>query len=89
MENLQDKELWRIAKRRASFKRSLIAYILVNTFLWGIYLMNASHSNYPWPIWVMLGWGIGLAFKYAEAYHRQNIFSVEKEYNKLKNQEIK
>ena len=84
MENLQDKDLYRIAKRRAEFKRSLIAYILVNSFLWCVYLINERHSHYPWPLWVMLGWGIGLAFKYVEAYQANNWFSVEKEYDQLK-----
>jgi hypothetical protein len=32
----------------------------------------------------MLGWGIGLAFAYAEAYHNNKLFSAEKEYEKMK-----
>ncbi|MES2777432.1 MAG: 2TM domain-containing protein [Bacteroidota bacterium] len=85
MQNFEDKQLYRIAKRRAEFKKALIAYILVNSFLWCIYLLTDRHSRFPWPLWVMLGWGIGMAFKYVEAYHGNNWFSPEKEYDKLKN----
>lgn len=88
MENLQETELYQIAKQRAKFKKDLISYILVNIFLWCIYLVtNSGHSRFPWPLWVMLGWGVGLAFKYVEAYHGNNFFSAEKEYDRLKNQE--
>jgi len=88
MENLhnnQEDELWLIAKRRAKFKKELITYILVNSFLWCVYLITNGHSRIPWPLWVMLGWGIGLALKYVEAYHGKSWFSTEQEYEKLKN----
>jgi hypothetical protein len=84
MESLDEKALWHIAKKRAHFKKGLISYLLVNAFLWAIYLINVKHNSYPWPLWVMLGWGIGLAFSYADAYHTNSVFSVEKEYEKLK-----
>lgn len=85
MDTNTDKVMWHIAKKRAAFKKGMIAYIIVNTFLWAIYLINMRHSSYPWPLWVMLGWGIGMAFAYAEAYHGNSLFSPEKEYEKLKN----
>ena len=88
MENLQENELYRIATQRAKFKRDLLSYILVNSFLWCIYLVtNSGHSSFPWPLWVMLGWGVGLAFKYVEVYYGNNWFSTEKEYDKLKRQQ--
>ncbi|MEO7312554.1 MAG: 2TM domain-containing protein [Chitinophagaceae bacterium] len=84
MEDLQDKELWLVAKRRASFRKSLIVYIVMNTFFWCIYLVNDRYSGFPWPLWAMLGWGIGLAFKYIEAYHGKDWFSTKREYDRLK-----
>jgi eukaryotic-like serine/threonine-protein kinase len=42
-----------------SFKIHLTFYLLVNVFLIGIWA--ASGGGYFWPIWPILGWGIGLA----------------------------
>jgi eukaryotic-like serine/threonine-protein kinase len=42
-----------------SFKTHLTLYLLVNVFLIGIWA--ASGGGYFWPIWSILGWGIGLA----------------------------
>jgi eukaryotic-like serine/threonine-protein kinase len=42
-----------------SFKTHLTLYLLVNAFLIGIWA--ASGGGYFWPIWSILGWGIGLA----------------------------
>jgi hypothetical protein len=38
-------------------------------------------------MWTLLGWGLGIAFQYAGAYHGNQPFSTEKEYEKLKNQQ--
>ncbi|MBP9213262.1 MAG: 2TM domain-containing protein, partial [Chitinophagaceae bacterium] len=44
-------------------------------------------SNSFWPIWPIIGWGIGLAFSYLDAYESNNFFSTQKEYETLKNQQ--
>lgn len=84
-ENLtpQDKELWEMAKQRAGFKWHLVSYLLVNTFLIAIWYFG--QANYFWPKWTLIGWGIGLLMNYLGVYHSNNLFSVEKEYHKLKN----
>jgi hypothetical protein len=38
METIDEKEIWHIAKKRAKFKKGLVSYVLVNSFLWAIYL---------------------------------------------------
>jgi hypothetical protein len=81
----KDETLWQIAKERVGFKWSLASYIIVNSFLVGIWFLSSNHYTYFWPIWPMLGWGIGIAFQYARAYHGNSINSVENEYQKLKN----
>jgi len=35
------------------------AYIIVNVFLYVVWKL--SDVEYPWPLWVMTGWGLGLA----------------------------
>lgn len=88
MENMHNNELWEIARRRAAFKKSLVAYLLVNTFLVGIwYFTTGGNVRHFWPIWPILGWGLGLAFQYANAYMGRQLFSAEKEYEKLKQQQ--
>jgi hypothetical protein len=86
MDNQKDKQLWEMAEARAGFKRHLLSYVVVNLFLVGIWFF--SHSNHGtrnfWPVWPMLGWGIGLAFHYFGVYHGDAVFSAEKEYQKLK-----
>ena len=44
---------------RQSFKLHLTVYALVNVLL--IAVWAASGGGYFWPVWVILGWGIGVA----------------------------
>lgn len=94
----KDPELWEIAQKRASFKSHAVSYFIVNAFLWAIWFFTGGHDvdlefnnwsghNSPWPIWPTLGWGIGLAFHFAGAYMFPKVNSVEREYEKLKDQQ--
>jgi hypothetical protein len=85
MEQETDKQLWEMAKQRAAFKGSLTAYFLVNTFLVVVwYITSGRGGKYFWPIWPILGWGLGITIQYLNAYHGSKFFSAEKEYEKLK-----
>ena len=96
MEN-RDEQLWRMAKKRASFKKQLASYIIINGFLWAMWYITQGHpdfdddygNQFPWPIWCTLGWGIGLAFSYYGAYHNDKETDTMKEYQKLKDREGK
>lgn len=86
----KDKQLWEIAKKRASFKQHLITYLLVNAFFWVLWFLNGNRhygGGVPWPVWPMVGWGIGLASHYFGAYVYPKDNSVEREYEKLKNKQ--
>jgi hypothetical protein len=48
------------ARARAAFQRHLLWYLLVNGMLVVIWALT-NVGNYFWPVWPMLGWGIGLA----------------------------
>jgi hypothetical protein len=83
----RDPHLWEIARKRASFKSNLIAYVLVNIFLWAVWFFtdDAKRNNdWPWPLWPTLGWGIGVVFHYFGAYVYPEDNSTEREYEKLK-----
>jgi hypothetical protein len=66
-----DVELRRQAIRRAdmriAFRSHLVAYVIVNAGLTAIYIMT-SFGHYFWPIWPMLGWGIGLGAHASAVY---------------------
>lgn len=91
MNQQNDERLWRIARKRASFKKNLFSYIVVNAFLWGIWWFTTGRhggsQRYPWPIWVMLGWGMALGFQYFEAYNGSKQDLASEEYKKLKSRE--
>src|SRR5215210_2559373 len=74
----RDNELWRIAKRRAAFKISAFSYVTVNCMLIAIWYFTSGPGSYFWPVWPMLGWGIGVATQYFHAYHGSDIFSTQK-----------
>jgi hypothetical protein len=84
----RDEKLWKLAKKRAEFKKQLLTYFIINVFLWGLWFFNSyRHGDFtfPWPAFVTIGWGIGLAFSYIGAYSGYEESMTEKEYNKLVN----
>lgn len=85
----KDKLLWKLAKKRVSFKRHLMTYIAMNIFFWCVWLFfEEEKSGTPWPVFASFGWGIGIFFHFWGAYgYRSEINSVEKEFEKLKSKE--
>jgi hypothetical protein len=71
---MTDEEITKLAKARASFKVHLMAYVAVNVFLAGVWLVTSgggspsfrdnNSGSYYWPIWTHLGWGLGLLLHY-------------------------
>lgn len=90
MEEQRDEKLWRLAKRRADFQDSLIGFVVVTVICWAIWFFTTrdrTDDGTPWPMWVMLGLGIGLFFKFIRAYKTDKSTLTEREYEKLKNQQ--
>ena len=88
----KDPQLWYIAQKRASFKYHFATYIVINLFFWVIWYFNGqhrSHEGWPWPVWAMIGWGIGLFFHWLGAYVMPKDNAAEREYEKLKQQQGK
>lgn len=92
MENQnKDEKLWQLATRRARFKGQIFSYLAVNAFLWILWWITTRNNTHlhegliPWPAWVSLGWGFGLALKYVKIYHLHSEDEIQKEYDKLKN----
>lgn len=94
MPDEKDAVLWRIAQKRAAFRRSLYSYIVINCFFWAIWWFTYGRTHglrgYPWPTWVMLAWGIGLAFQYFNAYQGTKQELADEEYERLRrNRELR
>jgi len=89
MEN-RDEELWKLAEARVGFKRHLTTYLSVNVLVWLLWYFTGSFgSSYgdlflPWPLWMTLGWGIGIMLHFFGVYVNNFYNSVEREYEKLK-----
>lgn len=45
-------------KARQEWVSHLTAYIIVNIGVWGIWFITGA--GFPWPMFVTLGWGIGM-----------------------------
>ena len=92
---IKDPELWRIAQRRASFKYHALIYFIINFMLWTMWYIQLRNNltpyferaMIPWPVWVMIGWGIILIIHYLSAYTGKDRLA-EREYNKLKNKNL-
>ncbi|MBA2546205.1 MAG: 2TM domain-containing protein [Solirubrobacterales bacterium] len=54
--------------RKAAFKKSAALYVAVNLLLIVIWALAADDGDGFWPIWVIGGWGIGLAIQGWAAY---------------------
>jgi len=89
----KDERLWKIARKRASFKKHLFSYFWINLLLWLIWLFTNKFNvkfvfedgyNIPWPLYVTFFWGIGLVLDFIGAYKMNHEDLTEKEYKKLK-----
>ena len=67
-DGLRDRALQQLRKKR-DFKGHLLAYVLVNAFLVGIWAVTGA--DFFWPIFPIMGWGIGVAFHVWDLYSPQ------------------
>lgn len=75
------------AKKRVKdlrdFYAHLFIYIIVNALLAFINFRN-GFDTYPWMLWSLAGWGIGLLFNAAHAFRFTPGFSKSWEEKKMK-----
>ena len=64
----------RITEKR-DFRNHAVVYCAVNTLL--LVIWAASGAGYFWPIWVIAGWGIGLAAHAWRVYGQRPISEAE------------
>lgn len=88
METPRNEFIWRKAKKRASFKVHLSTYLVVNAGLWLLWAVTSfphfGDDYLPWPLFPMVGWGIGLSMHFIGAYGNLDEKGLaEREYEKL------
>ena len=75
-DKLSEEEIRNLARKRVEARKgffiNLTVYIVINAFLFCIWYF-VSGQGYPWFLWVLGGWGIGLIF------HAINVFAFPKE----------
>jgi hypothetical protein len=69
-DGLRDEAIERL-KKKHDFYPHVIAYVLVNLFLVGIWAVTGA--GFFWPVFPILGWGIGIAFHTWDTFSRQRI----------------
>lgn len=55
-------------RKKSEFRAHLLAYVLVNGMFLGIWA--ATGHGFFWPVFFLLGWGIGLVCHWWDAYRR-------------------
>jgi hypothetical protein len=61
----------RSLRKKRDLRTHLIAYVLVNTML--IVIWAVTGARFFWPVFPLIGWGIGVAFNAWEVYGRRPI----------------
>jgi len=58
-------------KDKRDFRNHVASYVIVNSML--VVIWALSSGGYFWPIWPILGWGIGLAINAWAVYFQRPI----------------
>lgn len=82
MEPFSDRQLHDLARKRVEFRTHLVVFVVINSVLWAIWFFTGQ--GYPWPVWPLAGWGVGVIFHYLFDYNPSRLFSEEEEYQRLK-----
>jgi fatty acid desaturase len=64
----------RVADRRR-FASDVVAYVVVNAFLIGVWAFTGA--GYFWPAWVLAGWGVALVLDAWNAFGRRPVTEAD------------
>jgi hypothetical protein len=57
-------------KAREDFRIHLFVYLAINGLLWIIWYLGGADLANPWPIFPLIGWGVGLGIHWYITYGR-------------------
>jgi 2TM domain len=60
---------------KRDFRTHIAVYLIVNTML--VIIWAASGSGYFWPIWPIVGWGVGIAIHAWRVYFERPITEAD------------
>jgi hypothetical protein len=60
---------------RRDFGSHVVAFIVINAFLMGAWAITGA--GYFWPVWVLAGWGAGLAMHAWDVFLRRPVDEAE------------
>lgn len=91
---IEEQELRKKAEKRVEetqgFKANLVSYLLVNLLIFVIWLVVAIAGGtwFPWFLFPLAGWGIGVALHgwsvYSESYGKSREKRVEEEMERMR-----
>jgi hypothetical protein len=70
MPQLSEEEIYQVARKRVEEKKGffthLASYVVVNAML--VIIWAFTSRGYPWFVWPLGGWGVGLVFHFLGVY---------------------
>jgi hypothetical protein len=75
-DTLRDEAIARVKKKR-DFKSHVVVFLAVNAMLVVIWAVTRGDDTIFWPIFPILGWGIGIAANAWDVYGRKPITEDE------------
>jgi hypothetical protein len=75
-QDLRGQAVERLKKKR-DFKAHVLIYLLVNAVLIVIWAVSRDGDEFFWPIFVIVGWGIGVVANAWDVYGRKPITEDE------------
>jgi hypothetical protein len=90
---MSEEEIYEQAKKRVEEKKEFFVhfavYIIVNIMLVLIWAFAAGRG-YPWFLWPLGGWGIGILFHFLEVFvfgRKSDKAAIEKESEKIRREQ--
>jgi hypothetical protein len=70
-----NKGIAEVDSKKADFRKSVYYYVAFNLLMWAVWWFTTGKitgfTGYPWPIWLMIGWGAAMVKQFIQAYFRK------------------
>jgi uncharacterized ion transporter superfamily protein YfcC len=73
-QSVRDRAVKRLKKKR-DLRAHLLVYLMVNTFI--VVIWAVTSAGFFWPIFPMVGWGIGLVMNAWDVWHGEEFTEEE------------